>query len=845
MPFTFKLSKRLALMKASLLPALAVALGACQLQDRRGLTGPTLPEGLARLAISPQLTLLRVNQTSDFTVLGLTQTGDTAPVDVSFHVRGPTRGRMIGISAPRLGRAIGHYQAGATPGQDSVIALDSSGVADTAVIVITPVPVASVTVTPATATVQVGKVSVFRATPHDSTGNPLTDRVVTWKSSDPAAVTVSPAGVATGVVVGSASIIATSEGKSDTSLVTVTNAPVASVTVSPASASVLVGATQEFSAVTKDSDGNTLTGRVVTWTSSDPAAVAVSATGIAIGVTKGSASIIATSEGNSGTASITVTNVRVASVTVIPVSASIVVGGTQQLTAATQDSAGTILTGRVVTWASSNPAVAAVSSSGLVTGLAAGTATITAMSEGKSGSSTITVTNVPVASVDVTPALAAIQAGETVQLTATPTDAAGNPLPGRAVSWASSAPAVATVSGSGLVTGKAAGVATISAMSEGVGGTAAVTVTNAVEGTYYVAPTGSDANPGTAAAPFRTIQKAASLVNPGDVVIVEDGEWTEFFGSTQSIVEIARGGAPGKLVTFKARNRWGAKLSGRGGAKAGFNLRSAIGWVRIEGFDIFGMSSTAGSATGIEMYGGGQSSEIVGNHIHDIGRICTQNPQGQDGIYVERADITIEGNVIHDIGRFAPGESSCTYSAGYFAYQSNDHGIYVSTGNGVLIRNNVFYNHRSGWAVHAYPNARANMRLLNNTFAFGNPWKDYTHILLAANLSGSSIIANNIFYDPAGGRAIDVTYLSGAVSFSNNLTSGSAMTRGTAPAGVTLVANKLNTDPLLVNPSARDFQLRAGSPAIDAGLSLPQVLMDFDARLRPRGAGYDLGAYEF
>src|SRR2546423_8774481 len=75
------------------------------------------------------------------------------------------------------------------------------------------------------------------------------------------------------------------------------------------------------------------------------------------------------------------------------------------------------------------------------------------------------------------PATASVQIGQTVQLTATPKDASGTPLAGRVVTWASNAPGVATVNGSGLVTGVAAGTATLTATSEGQSGTATVTVT--------------------------------------------------------------------------------------------------------------------------------------------------------------------------------------------------------------------------------------------------------------------------------------------------------------------------------------------------------------------------------
>src|SRR5439155_88574 len=166
----------------------------------------------------------------------------------------------------------------------------------------------------------------------------------------------------------------------------------------------------------------------------------------------------------------------VASVTVAPASASVGVSGTVQLAATMKDAAGNVLTGRVVTWTSGTPTVATVSATGLVTGVSAGTATVTATSEGKTGSAARTV-NAVVASVTVTPASASVAVGGTVQLAATPKDASGNALSGRVVTWASNAAAVASVNGSGLVTGLVAGSATITATSEGKSGSSAISVT--------------------------------------------------------------------------------------------------------------------------------------------------------------------------------------------------------------------------------------------------------------------------------------------------------------------------------------------------------------------------------
>src|SRR3989454_9034300 len=265
-------------------------------------------------------------------------------------------------------------------------------------------------------------------------------------------------------------------GSSDTAVVTVTPVPVASVTVSPASASAQVGQAVQFSATTKDSAAGVLTGRAVSWSSSNPSVASVSGSGLVTAMAAGSAMITATSEGQSGTSSITVTNVPVASVALTPATATIQVGQTQQLAATLKDASGNTLSGRAVSWSSATPSVASVSGSGLVTGITVGSATLAATSEGQSGTAAIAVTTIPVASVAVTPASAGIQVGQTVQLTATPKDGSGSPLSGRAVTWASSNPSVATVSGSGLVTALAAGSAVITATSVRHNGNVVVSV---------------------------------------------------------------------------------------------------------------------------------------------------------------------------------------------------------------------------------------------------------------------------------------------------------------------------------------------------------------------------------
>ena len=114
----------------------------------------------------------------------------------------------------------------------------------------------------------------------------------------------------------------------------------------------------------------------------------------------GPITITATSEGKSGTSSITVNLVPVASVTLSTPTTPMVVGETQQLSAVTRDANGNVLSGRLVNWSSSNAAVLTVSNSGLVTAAGQGTATITATSESVSATTPlITVNAVPVSTV--------------------------------------------------------------------------------------------------------------------------------------------------------------------------------------------------------------------------------------------------------------------------------------------------------------------------------------------------------------------------------------------------------------------------------------------------------------
>jgi uncharacterized protein YjdB len=287
------------------------------------------------------------------------------------------------------------------------------------------------------------------------------------------------------------------------------------VVLMPASTSVAPGAQITFTDYGLVANGDTVT---VSPTFTATGGTITSDGKYTAGSTPGNYRVIATAVvNNSGTTvadtsqvTISGSTVPVATVTVAPNPASVAVGATVQLTATLKDANQNTLTGRTVTWTTSNASVATVNSgTGLVSGVAVGSATITATSEGKSGTSAVTVvagTPAPVATVTVTPNPASVAVGATLQLTATLKDANGNTLTGRTVAWTTSNASFATVnSSSGLVTGVAAGSATITATSEGKSGTSAVTVTapsgggsNVLVGAGDISDCGNDNDEATA-----------------------------------------------------------------------------------------------------------------------------------------------------------------------------------------------------------------------------------------------------------------------------------------------------------------------------------------------------------
>jgi uncharacterized protein YjdB len=388
----------------------------------------------------------------------------------------------------------------------TTITAEFDGVSGTASLTVPAnVVLQSIAVTPATASIAAGSTQQFIATAtysDNSTANVTSS--VTWTTSAPATATISALGMATGVAAGTTTVTAAIGTVQGTATLTVTTATLVSIDVTPATASVAVGATQQYAATGVYSDSSTqdLTA-TATWASSNVATATIDAAGLATGASSGTTNITAVSGGiTSNTAVLVVSGVTLTAVNVTCTPTSIAAGVTSQCTAtATYSDGSTQNVTSAATWTTSASGVATVSQLGQVSGIAAGTADITAAYQGQSDFETITVTAATLQTIQITPAAPSIALGNTQQFAAAGlySDNSTQDITAQ-VTWTSATTTVATISNAagteGLATSAAVGTTNVTAALGGVtSNTAVLTVTNAALTSIEVLP----ANPTTPA----------------------------------------------------------------------------------------------------------------------------------------------------------------------------------------------------------------------------------------------------------------------------------------------------------------------------------------------------------
>jgi hypothetical protein len=441
----------------------------------------------------------------------------------------------------------------------------------------------------------------------------------------------------------------------------------------------------------------------------------------------------------------------------------------------------------------------------------------------------------PVASVTVSPGAATVSVGATIQLRATLRDASGNVLAGRSVTWASSTLGMATVSTGGFVTGVAVGPATVTATSEGQSASAAVTVTLGSVSTplytlgnganYYVAPSGSDANPCTAAAPCYTMARVSQLMSPGDNAHFASGNYTWSYSGNK----VTKSGTAAAPISYISDTKWGAKVYGSGCDP----IWNSGDYVQIINFDVTGNCS---DGIGVN----GNYNKVIGNRVHDLPGTGGYAAILADCCSYNLVGIQIIGNVVDNI---AMGTGSNLI-----------HGIYAA-GPSSVIMNNIVTRASAACITHYHGSTRSTVS--NNIVAnckYGIQIAadgaitsdDYTTV-------DNNIVVNNdrgIYEYPTAGPH---NVYNNNIVYNNSTANLDLCCGGTQTGTITLTAAQFSA--LFVNYTGDmtgDYHLRSGAVAIDAGtlscaagVTSCVPLLDWDGVARPTGTAYDIGPYEW
>jgi hypothetical protein len=260
------------------------------------------------------------------------------------------------------------------------------------------------------------------------------------------------------------------------------------------------------------------------------------------------------------------------------------------------------------------------------------------------------------AQVVISPAYMQMQPGQTLQFTAS-----GGPVLWQVNNAIGGTAASGTITAGGLFTAPASlpspAAVTVTAVAAGNSvETSTATITLLAQppagGTYYVATTGSDSNPGSSTAPFATLQHAASVTQPGDTVLVRQGTYNQLLTPTTS------GNTAQGPITFESYPGELATIDGSGlpipNGQNGLVTLNGLSSIIIQGLQLQNYSTTSirQVPVGVYLTGAGTGVQIINNHIHDIITTAKTTPKkcGSDAlgmaIYGSEAPASISGLVI-------------------------------------------------------------------------------------------------------------------------------------------------------------------------------------------------------
>jgi parallel beta-helix repeat protein len=407
--------------------------------------------------------------------------------------------------------------------------------------------------------------------------------------------------------------------------------------------------------------------------------------------------------------------------------------------------------------------------------------------------------------------------------------------------------------------------------------------------TYYVSTSGDDAGAGSQADPWATLQHAVEAVAPGDTILVLSGTYVG--------ARIEQSGTAAGWITLKAAPAANVVVNAPGPNNVHGSILELETWEGdgvVAYWVIEGLEVTGAPSWGIDSRGNETAKNhhitIRGNRVHhnglDSGRtgifaaftdyVLIEGNQsynnGEHGIYVNNSSdyFTVRGNVLHDnvgCGVHLNGDADMggdgILSAGLvesnIIYANGSLGGSAINMDGVadsLVRNNLLYNNfATGIALFQENGAvcSQNNQVLHNTILM--PSNGRWGVLISDPACENNRLFNNIIYSAHATRGS--INLAGGVPAGFQSDYNVVINRFTIDDGSSVISlsqwqalgfdtHSLVSEPttLFLDSAQNDYHLKAGSPAIDLGLS-QGVPFDLDGNPRPSGAGFDLGAYEY
>jgi hypothetical protein len=330
----------------------------------------------------------------------------------------------------------------------------------------------------------------------------------------------------------------------------------------------------------------------------------------------------------------------------------------------------------------------------------------------------------------------------------------------------------------------------------------------------YVSPTGNDTNNGSFSRPWATIQHADAVAKPGDTIIVLNGTY-------RGNVVLASSGTSGEPITYKAQNKWGAKLVGTGSGAGSTVIGVNGGYIVIQNFDV-----TGSNANGIILaYSGSIAShnQAIGNYVHDMVVPCNSDSgtaieTGGGDNYNGISHNDMIGNLIVNITPYGgcPG-----------GHQAS--GLFAETPYSVIADNIVI---NAGYGIQSW-HAASNVAIVGNTLV-----NNLRSITVGAGDSpygrtnDYSLVQHNIVYNSSTTAIAETGKTGPHNKYIDNLVYGGdisiSLKNGLKAMGT------INADPKFVNNTGTadgNYALRANSPGRWKRLSLNEAMMAVGANL--------------